>query len=185
MKAEKTKLVAICYDRDVKELLEYLNSNMRINMKIFYCSYLDNANYGAIKQDYIYQIGKDKKSLLQRLGVEEKNGCQLKIFVVANIKKWLPENKQMFKTKEMFKETWAYPITETIYFENDFKEIMNKYKIPFNEIHFGGLHYIEIMPLFADYNKSETEQIESLINYLLHDKETNLCLLLNNLGSIA
>lgn len=171
----------IVHGKSEKQICQYIKSKLRLKMEIE----SDRNGEKAIQITSLLTLLHNKKfrslsSFIRNYeDVEVRDGNCLspnfKIFIIMDTDDCTEKQKQMYKSKEMFRNHWAYDYIVPIYNSPELETILTKAQVPFTKT---GVkrkkEYIKLFPTDDKYGKTDIVQIEELIKNLSKVRDTNL-----------
>ncbi len=175
------KAVVVVHGKSELQICQYIKQKLRLKIEIESDKHGEKAiQITSIKHILNNKKFKTKSAFLKYFEfIELENDKTIKnnfkIFFIMDTDDCTEEQKEKFKTKEMFKDHWAYEYIMPIYNSPQLETVLEKAHVPFKKM---GVkrkkEYIKLFPTDQKYNKTDVMQIEELLKNLKQIKETNL-----------
>ncbi len=175
------KAVVIVHGKSEKQICEYIKNNLRLKIEIH--SEQKGGSSIQIRTSLMKHLNnrifKSKEEFLRKYDdieiIRNKISKDFKIFIIMDTDDCNEVEKNNYVNKEMFKDHWAYDYIYPIYNINNLEEVLTKAKIPYESTGKNRKkEYIKIFPTDKKYIKSDTIQVQELIDKLKKIPETNM-----------
>lgn len=174
------KAVVIVHGKSEKHLCQFIWQNLRIKIKIVSDkngekSIQINSLLKILNNNIFKSFSQFKKHFVDDLEIDsitKRMPSSFKIFTIMDTDDCSEENKLRYKTKEMFKEHWAYEYITPIFNIPNLENVLKKSGIVVKKDKMK--EYIKIFPIYSDYIKSDSIQVQELQDLIKENDFTNM-----------